>query len=289
MAIIHHYMAAAKMLLTATLALSGAQAAAIQKRASSGYNDFDCKPSAAHPRPVILIHGTACTSVSWIALYPKLVKEGYCVFAPDYGQYTIPFIGGTGPINESAVQVGKFAEKVLRATGATQADFVGHSQGGLIARYWSLFLGGEGKIGATVGIAATTHGTTLSGFTTLLHETGTDKAARPVTDLIVPSLAQQSEYLDFYDKLNAKGDSLPNVRQFNIATRTDLVVTPTENAFQYDNPDTVNVILQDLCPADLSGHAALLISPVVHRWVMNQLDPSNAKDIDCRGSLILPV
>ena len=51
-----------------------------------GANNCSCHPSAAHPRPVVLVHGTfADMSDSWQALSPLLVNNGYCVFAFNYG------------------------------------------------------------------------------------------------------------------------------------------------------------------------------------------------------------
>src|SRR4051795_5036208 len=47
-----------------------------------------CQPSAAHPRPVVLVHGTfADMSNSWQALSPLLHNRGYCVFALNYGSH----------------------------------------------------------------------------------------------------------------------------------------------------------------------------------------------------------
>src|SRR4051794_24702139 len=47
-----------------------------------------CTPGAAHPRPVVLVHGTfADMSNSWQALSPLLHDRGYCVFALDYGSH----------------------------------------------------------------------------------------------------------------------------------------------------------------------------------------------------------
>jgi hypothetical protein len=47
-----------------------------------GSNNWRCRPSREHPRPVILVHGTfADMSDSWQALSPLLYDNGYCVFA----------------------------------------------------------------------------------------------------------------------------------------------------------------------------------------------------------------
>ncbi len=117
-------------------AATASAAPTAQATASSGWNDYSCKPSAAHPRPVVLVHGTFANSVdNWLVLAPYLVNRGYCVFSLDYGQLPgVPLIHGLGPIDKSAEQLRDFVDKVLAATGAPEADLVGHSQGGMMPR-----------------------------------------------------------------------------------------------------------------------------------------------------------
>ena len=49
---------------------------------------------------------------------------------------------------------------MLAATGAAKDSIVGHSQGGMMPRYYLKFLGGAAKVDALVGLAPSNHGTT---------------------------------------------------------------------------------------------------------------------------------
>src|ERR671917_1832873 len=92
-----------------------------------GANDWSCRPSSAHPHPVVLVHGTfGDMTVSWNLISPKLKQAGYCVFALDYGDRA------TAPMEGSAAQLRDFVDRVLAATGAPKASMVGHSQGGML-------------------------------------------------------------------------------------------------------------------------------------------------------------
>ncbi|MCX5266495.1 triacylglycerol lipase [Streptomyces sp. NBC_00199] len=251
---------------------------------SSGWNDYRCKPSAAHPHPVVLVHGTLGNSVdNWLALAPYLTVRGYCVFSVDYGRLPgVPLFNGLGPIDESAVQLSAFVDKVLAATGAAEADLVGHSQGGMMPRYYLKFLGGAAKVHALVGIAPDNHGTTLSGLTRLLPYF---PGAEDLLTAATPGLADQIVGSDFLTELNEGGDTVPGVRYTVIATRYDEVVTPWRTQF-LSGSNVRNVLLQDLCPLDLSEHLAIgLLDRIAFHEVANALDPAHATATTCASVL----
>ena len=278
----------AALLLTAavtvvpTAAAATAATAQAESAPSSGWNDYSCKPSAAHPRPVVLVHGTFANSVdNWLGLAPYLVNRGYCVFSLDYGQLPgVPFFNGLGPIDKSAEQLKTFVDKVLAATGAAKADLVGHSQGGMMPRYYLKFLGGAAKVNALVG-----HRPRQPRH----HPERTDRTARPTSPARrtccrrrPPALADQVAGSAFLTKLNAGGDTVPGVRYTVIATRYDEVVTPYRSQF-LDGPNVRNVLLQDLCAVDLSEHVAIgLIDRIAFHEVANALDPGARHPDDLR-------
>ncbi|WP_030212790.1 esterase/lipase family protein [Streptomyces bikiniensis] len=283
----HAVRALSVLLLTAAATLAPTAASAAPDRAgtvaaasSRGWNDFSCKPSAAHPRPVVLVHGTFGNSVdNWLGLAPYLVNRGYCVFSLDYGQLPgVPFFHGLGPVEASAGQLATYVDRVLAATGAPEVDLVGHSQGGMMPRWYLKFLGGADKVNALVGIAPNSHGTTLLGLTRLLpYFPG-------VEDLIsssTPGLADQVAGSPFVTRLNEGGDTVPGVRYHVIATQYDEVVTPYRSQF-LSGPNVTNVLIQDKCALDLSEHVAIgTVDRVTFHEVANALDPARATPTTC--------
>ncbi|MFF4093541.1 esterase/lipase family protein [Streptomyces sp. NPDC001834] len=247
---------------------------------SRGWNDYSCKPSTAHPRPVVLVHGTFGNSIdNWLALAPYLVNRGYCVYSLDYGQLPgVPLFNGLGPIDKSAGQLAAFVDKVLAATGAPEADLVGHSQGGMMPNYYLKFLGGAAKVNALIGIAPDNHGTTLLGLTKLLpYFPGVEHLLNTNT----PALADQVAGSPFLTKLNAGGDTVPGVRYTVIATKYDEVVTPYRTQF-LDGPNVRNIVVQDLCPLDVSEHVAIgTLDRIAYHEVANALDPARATPTTC--------
>ncbi|MER0444795.1 alpha/beta fold hydrolase [Streptomyces sp. Edi4] len=268
------------LLLAAAAALAPAASAHAQPAPSSGWNNYSCKPSAAHPRPVVLVHGTFGNGTdNWPALAPYLVDRGYCVFSLDYGQLPgVPLFDGLGPIDQSAAQLATFVDKVLAATGTPKADLVGHSQGGMMPRWYLRFLGGAAKVNALVGIAPDNHGTTLDGLTQLLPYF---PGAENLLTLATPGLADQIAGSPFITRLNQGGDTVPGVHYTVIASKYDEVVTPYRTQF-LTGTDVRNVLIQDKCALDLSEHVAMgLTDRVTYHEVTNALDPAHATPTTC--------
>jgi triacylglycerol esterase/lipase EstA (alpha/beta hydrolase family) len=254
--------------------------ASAESVATSGWNDFSCQPSAQHPRPVVLVHGTFENSVdNWLGFAPYLMARGYCVFSLDYGM--LPgetLFGGLGPVADSARELSAFTDRVLAATHAAKVDIVGHSQGGMMPRYYLKFLGGAAKVNALVGIAPSSHGTTLSGLTKLLPYF---PGAEDLLDQDTPGLTDQVVGSPLMQTLNSGGDTVPGVHYTVISTIYDEVVTPyTTQALS--GPDVRNVVLQNLCAVDISGHVAIALDDrIAYHEAANALDPAHASPTNC--------
>ena len=267
-------------LLCALLAPSSAVAA--EPPPPPGANDWSCTPTAAHPRPVVLVHGTFANRWnSWQSLSPALAGRGYCVFALNYGAngYSRDTSYGLAPVAESAQQLSAFVDQVLAATGAPEVDVVGHSQGGMLPRYYTKFLGGADKVNTLVGLAPSNHGTTGGGLVTLSERFGW--GSDPFTDGRCDSCEDQFAGSDFMQQLNEGGDTQTGVNYTVIATRYDEVVTPYTSQF-LSGPGVTNITVQDQCAADVAEHVGLIYDPVALNNVYNALDPANARPV---GSL----
>ncbi|KAG0078397.1 hypothetical protein BGZ93_008636 [Podila epicladia] len=248
-----------------------AEARTLEKREIKGLNNYACKLTKAHPRPVILVHATLLTLDSWKDFVPTLVAAGYCPFALTYGKYgAFQQFGGMAPIEQSAQELATFAEDIMSR----------HSQGGILGRYWIKYLGGEGKVNKMIGVSPINHGTTLSNIVTVAKAFGVFTSGQATFDKIAPSFYQMVNTSPFIAKLNKGGDVAPGVITSNIATKYDQIVSPYASCFQ-SKAGVTNKLLQDLCMVSLNEHLTMVNSKVVLRWVMNQLDPSTAETASC--------
>ena len=256
---------AAAAVLAGSLAVAPAQADTLDV-APPGANDWSCKPSAEHPYPVILVPGTfESMAKNWSTLSPYLKSAGYCVFALNYGETNGVY--ATAPVANSAQELAPFVDAVRASTGAKKVDLVGHSQGGMMPRYYMGFLGGANNVNKLIGIAPSNHGTEgvivpPPGFVADPNYTGLGCAA----------CADQQAGSAFMQKLNSIGDTVAGPSYTVISTVHDEVVIPYNSQFLSGSARQVtNITIQDKCPADPIEHDQTPNDPVVHQIVSHAL------------------
>jgi len=254
-----------------------------------GSNVPGCRTTAAHPYPVVLVHGTlANEAFSWQALSPMLANAGYCVYAFNYGAtgLTLGHFYGLADIAQSAAQLSTFVNQVLATTGAAKVDLVGHSQGGMMPRYYLKDLGGAAHVNMLVGLAPSNYGTTVDGLAGLY----TDFAS--ITGLSLaqiggPALSEQIQGSPFLTALNAGSDTVPGVRYVVIESKYDEIVTPYANAF-LKGAGAQDILLQNQCAIDFTEHLGIIYDPVALQDVMNALG-ADSPTFRPTCSLVLPV
>ena len=242
----------------------------------SGANT-ECKPTAAHPYPVILVPGTFANMYnSFGALAPDLANNGYCVYAFNYGQ-TLPFtmFYSMGAIANSASQLSSEVNTVLAKTGASKVDLVGWSQGGMMPRYYIDKLGGASKVNMLVGLAPSNYGTTLDGLASLVAGLGLLGLATALLALTCSACVEQIQGSSFLKSLNAQ-PTVSSVKYVVIETKDDEVVTPYTNAFLPAASNVQNVLLQNQCSQDGSDHLSIAYDSNALADVVNALGADSA-------------
>ena len=250
--------------------------------AAGGNNDFSCRPSAAHPDAVVLLHGLGATYYEDLNLLQShLASEGYCTFSLTYGtEYGFPYVGGLAPIATSAPQIAAFVERVHAATGAN-VDLVGHSEGGFQSLYVTKTQGISADIARVVAIAPPTHGTTFACLYNLAYLFG--QAERTAVGNALNTFGCPAcNDLGIGGSAVATLDSGPiavrGIAYAVITSRFDELVTPAPIAFVKE-PGVTNEYVQDSCPLDLVGHIGEAYDLNVWHLVDNALDPGHASPI----------
>ena len=242
-----------------------------------GADNWACKPSVAHPNPVVLVNGTfANEDDNWQAVSPLLYDNGYCVFTFNYGgPALLGTLYGVGEIAASASQLQSFVNQVLTATGATKVDLVGHSQGGMMPDYYIKFLGGAAEVNDFVALAPDPHGTSLGGIVNLKNYIpGVATLVGEGLSKVCESCVEQEAGSTFVTNLDNSGITAPSVNYTIIYTRYDEVVTPYTSQ-PLSGANMKNILLQNQCPFDFSGHVGLPYDHIALQDMLNGLDPAH--------------
>jgi triacylglycerol lipase len=191
--------------------------------------------------PVVQIHGYVHNRSAFLLLSRSLARAG---FQHIHGLNYNPVLSG---IPQLAGLLAAEVERVLEATGAERCQIVGHSLGGIIARYYVQQLGGEDTVDTVVTLAAPHHGTYSAylGAGPAVHEMRPgSRLLRELDDTARPSPVR---WIAFYSDL-------------------DLLVTPAVSAkLTHPALQATNIKVRS------TGHLSLLLSRPVLTGVVDHL------------------
>jgi triacylglycerol esterase/lipase EstA (alpha/beta hydrolase family) len=222
---------------------------------------FAASPAAAATNdPVVIVAGTftgqPIANVFYAPLAARLQADGYQAYI-----FGLPG-GGLGDIAGTAQSLNAFADQVRAQTGAARVDLIGHSQGGLVGRYYIKNLGGAGEVDSMISLAAPHYGTTLANLATLL---GLGNC------LGVTACEQMAIGSSFLAALNGGDDTIGTVAYTNFATVFDAIVTPYTSAFLANDGNNRNVTVQSPCFLRVVGHITIATDGTVYSGIQDAL------------------
>ncbi|KUO12019.1 esterase/lipase family protein [Streptomyces sp. DSM 15324] len=195
------------------------------------------------PPPVVLLHGFIDNRSVFVLLRRSLAQHGrHRVESLNYSPLTCD-------IRTAAELLGRHIEEICERTGSTRVDVVGHSLGGLIARYYVQRLGGDVRIRTLVTLG-TPH-------------TGTKAVPLANAHPIVRQMRPGSEVIEELSR------PAPGCRTHFVSFWSDLdhLMDPLETA-RIDHPD---LLAQNVRVTGI-GHLALPVHPAVATGIRQALD-----------------
>ncbi|MDX3579396.1 MULTISPECIES: esterase/lipase family protein [unclassified Streptomyces] len=210
--------------------------------AGSAAGDPARLPTQAPP-PVVLLHGFIDNRSVFVLLRRSLAQHGrHRVESLNYSPLTCD-------IRTAAELLGRHIEEICERTGSVQVDVVGHSLGGLIARYYVQRLGGDVRVRMLVTLGTPHSGTRVA---PLANAHPIVRQMRPgsavIEELSRPAPGCRTRFVSFWSDL-------------------DHLMDPLESAC-VDHPDlsAQNVRVTGI------GHLALPVHPAVATGIRQALD-----------------
>jgi len=203
-------------------------------------------PTEAKP-PVVLLHGFIDNRSVFVLLRRSLAQHGrQQIESLNYSPLTCD-------IRTAAELLGRHIEEICERTGSERVDVVGHSLGGLIARYYVQRLGGDSRVRTLVTLGTPHSGTRVA---PLANAHPIVRQMRPgsevLEELTQPAPGCRTHFVSFWSDL-------------------DHVMDPLEAAC-IDHED---LMAQNIRVSGI-GHLALPVHPAVATGIRQVLDTARA-------------
>ncbi|SCK24210.1 alpha/beta hydrolase fold [Streptomyces sp. ScaeMP-e48] len=205
--------------------------------------------SPAAERPVVLLHGFIDNRSVFVLLRRALARHGRRHLA------SLNYSPLTRDLRTAAELLGRHVEEVCARTGQREVDIVGHSLGGLIARYYVQRLGGDRRVRTLVTLGTPHGGTAVApgaGIHPIVRQMRGGSAL--IEELRRPAPGCRTRFVSFWSEL-------------------DQVMVPVGTAC-VDHPDldAVNVRVTGI------GHLALPVHPAVAAAVREALETQETRE-----------
>ncbi|MFI7889981.1 esterase/lipase family protein [Streptomyces sp. CACIS-1.16CA] len=209
-------------------------------------------PSAAPP--VVLLHGFIDNRSAFVVLRRTLARHGRRPESLNYSPLT-------RDVRTAAGLLGRHVEEICARTGHSRVDIVGHSLGGLIARYYVQRLGGDRRVRTLVTLGTPHGGTAVApgaGVHPIVRQMRGGSSV--IEELRGPAPGCRTRFVGFWSEL-------------------DQVMVPVGTAC-VDHPDldAVNVRVTGI------GHLALPVHPTVAAAVREALEAPEAGEDDATAT-----
>ncbi|MFD7128496.1 MULTISPECIES: alpha/beta fold hydrolase [Streptomyces] len=197
--------------------------------------------------PVVLLHGFIDNRSAFVVLRRALTRHGHRHLE------SLNYSPLTRDIRAAADLLGRHVEDIRARTGHSRVDIVGHSLGGLIARYYVQRLGGDRRVRTLVTLGTPHGGTAVApgaGIHPIVRQMRGGSSV--IEELRTPAPGCRTRFVSFWSEL-------------------DQVMVPVETAC-VDHPDldAVNVRVTGI------GHLALPVHPTVAAAILDALDAPEA-------------
>ena len=196
---------------------------------------------AAAGTPILLIHGIMDNRSVFTVFGHALRRRGFGVV------HAINYSVLTGDLREAAGELRGHVERLREMTGSDKVHIVGHSLGGMVARYYVQRMGGDEAVDTLVTLGSPHSGTNAAYL------------------LPIPLARQLRPGSDVVAELDGPAPHC-RTRFLVVWSRLDEMVVPQRNArLRHPDLDVEELELRDV------GHLSLPIDPRTAHWVASTL------------------
>ncbi|MFE6697311.1 esterase/lipase family protein [Streptomyces sp. NPDC057718] len=211
--------------------------------------DLPVKAPAAPP--VVLLHGFIDNRSVFLVLRRVLTRQGRRHLE------SLNYSPLTRDIRTAAELLGRHVEEICARTGHSRVDIVGHSLGGLIARYYVQRLGGDRRVRTLVTLGTPHGGTAVApgaGVHPIVRQMRGGSSV--IEELRGPAPGCRTRFVSFWSEL-------------------DQVMVPVETAcVVHPDLDAVNVRVTGI------GHLALPVHPTVAAAIREAIEAEETDETD---------